>query len=178
MNHTAALVRGRAIDFGCGIGDLLKILPPGSIGLEVNQATVDYCRGRGLDVNLYEPAHDNYELKFLEPGRFTTFIVSHVLEHLEGADHVFRKMLSSCSRLRIKRAILVVPGAKGFAYDKTHRTFIDNNYIRQNQLENVAGYTISLKKHFPFNAAWAGRYFTHNEFVLVYDKNERAANES
>jgi SAM-dependent methyltransferase len=178
MNHTAAFVRGRAIDFGCGIGDLLKMLPPGSLGLEINKATVDYCRGIGLNVSIYDLAHDDYQFNDLKPGFYNTFIVSHVLEHLDNADNVFRQMASSCLRLGIQRIILVVPGQKGFAYDKTHRTFIDKGYLHRNNLQNVLGYSISITKHYPFNASWAGKYFTHNELLVVYDKNERPAHES
>ena len=96
----------------------------------------------------------------------------------QNPDKVFRQMLSSCSRLGIKRIILVVPGKKGFAYDKTHRTFIDKRYLQQNKLQNIVGYTITLMKHYPFNAAWAGKDFTHNELLVVYDKNERSPHES
>lgn len=173
INHTAALVRGRAVDFGCGIGDLLKLLPPGSVGLEVNKATVEYCRSIGLNVDVYDPTADNYELKFLGLNRFTTLIVSHVLEHLENPDDVLRGFASSCARFGIKRMIVVVPGEKGFAYDKTHRTFIDRDFIRKNNLETLDGFAITLMKHFPFNVAWMGRFFTHNELVVVYDRKSQ-----
>ncbi len=172
MRHTASFVHGKAIDFGCGVGDLLKIMPSGSIGLEINKATVDYCRSIGLNVRYYDLVQDTYHFTFLEAGTFSTFIISHVLEHLDDADHVLRKILLSCARLGIKRVILVVPGEKGFAYDKTHRTFIDKSYLQNKNLGNVHGYAIAFMRHYPFNAAWVGKYFTHNELLVVFDKNE------
>jgi len=172
MRHTASFVHGKAIDFGCGVGDLLKILPSGSIGLEINRATVDYCRSIGLNVRYYDLVQDAYRFAFLEAGVFSTFIMSHVLEHLDNADRVIREIFMSCERLGIRRIILVVPGEKGFAYDKTHRTFIDKSYLQRNNLQNVHGYDIALMRHYPLNAAWVGKYFTHNELLVVFDKNE------
>jgi len=172
MRHTASFVRGKAIDFGCGIGDLLKILPSGSIGLEINKAAVDYCRSIGLNVSFYDLVHDTYRFTFLEPGFFSTFIISHVLEHLDNADRVIREIFLSCARLGIKRVIFVVPGENGFAYDKTHKTFIDKYYLQRNNLQNVHGYAIVLMRYYPFNTAWVGKYFTHNELLVVFDKNE------
>ena len=172
IRHTASFVHGKAIDFGCGVGDLLKMLPSGSIGLEINKATVDYCRSIGLNVRYYDLAQDAYRFTFLEAGVFSTFIISHVLEHLDNSDQVLRTILSSGVRLGIKRVILVVPGEKGFAYDKTHRTFIDRAYLRSNNLQNLHGYTIALMRNYPFNVAWVGKYFTHNELLVVFDSNK------
>jgi hypothetical protein len=46
LKRAASQLRGRTLDFGCGVGELLAWLPPGSRGVEYNRATVDHCRAR------------------------------------------------------------------------------------------------------------------------------------
>ncbi|HEY0708378.1 MAG TPA: methionine biosynthesis protein MetW, partial [Polyangia bacterium] len=60
LRSAAALLKGPTIDFGCGVGELLTRLPKGSVGLEINPATVEHCRGRGLDVVLYDADGDDW----------------------------------------------------------------------------------------------------------------------
>ena len=43
-------LRGATLDLGCGIGDMLRYRP-GTVGVDVNPRTVDFCRQQGL------PAH-------------------------------------------------------------------------------------------------------------------------
>ena len=42
-------LQGRAIDIGCGIGDMVAYRP-NTTGVDVNPSTVEYCREMGLDV--------------------------------------------------------------------------------------------------------------------------------
>jgi hypothetical protein len=163
------------MDFGCGAGLLMARLPQGSIGLEINEASVRYCRDAGLDVRLYDPAADNYTFKTLnlEDGKYGTLVMSHVLEHLEDPNGTFRRILSSCNALGIQRIILVVPGLKGFRSDGTHRTFIDEKYLTEHSLREVATYRVTKKEYFPLPCSWAGRHFTHNELRVIYDRTGR-----
>ncbi len=158
------------IDFGCGIGDHLESFGEGSVGLEVNRASVDYCTSIGLDVRLYDPALDGYELNEFEHGRFHSLVISHVLEHIERPDLVLQKLLIAGTRLGMKRVYVCVPGELGYKHDATHLTFIDMNYIEDNGLEHCAGFRLVKQGYFPINAAWFGKYFTHNEMFLVYDR--------
>ena len=65
LNNIKNLVIGKAIDFGCGAGELLKLLPEGSIGLEVNNYIVSYLKNKGLNVKYYD-INDNYSFDFVE----------------------------------------------------------------------------------------------------------------
>jgi len=163
-------VEGKAIDFGCGIGELLARLPSDSIGFEINEAAVRYCKKRGLQARHYEPETDNYQFKECESENYETFTMCHVLEHLRNPDSVFRLILQSCNRLGIRKIIIVVPGLRGFKVDKTHRTFIDEDYLTKHNLWHVEGYHLAEKKYFPLNFASLGKYFTYHELIVIYER--------
>lgn len=173
LSHTLNLSRGLAIDFGCGIGELLGLLPEGSLGLEVNKASVSYCKNLNMNVSLYDPDEDDYNFSFLKENRFDTFIMSHVLEHLENPKDVLLKIMSACNRLGIKRIIIVVPGYKGFLYDKTHKTFINKDFIKEKDLLTTKYFDLISLNYFPFNLESVGRIFTHNETVFVYENRKK-----
>lgn len=162
--------KGKTIDFGCGIGELLKLLPKGSIGFEVNSVVVDFCTSHGLKVLLYHPGEDDYTLSIIEKSTFSTFTMNHVLEHLENSNIVVEKIFESCYRLGISRIVFTVPGYKGYLSDKTHITFIDKKYFDENKLFSHRHFKLSYSKYFPINLAIAGEYITHNELRLVFDR--------
>jgi hypothetical protein len=161
---------GKTIDFGCGTGELLSTLLDGSIGFEVNIEAVNYCISKGLQVKYYDPDEDEYELRMITPGEFTSLTMNHVLEHLENSVEVIKKLFKSCARIGIKRIVFTVPGSKGFKSDKTHRTFIDVNYFRDKGLLENRYFQLRLFKYFPINNLKFGTFFTHNELRLVFDK--------
>lgn len=169
LKNILKFVKGKCIDFGCGSGDLLSRLPEGSAGTDINKSSIEYCRKNNLTAFVYNVEEDNYELKLFEPCVYDTLIFSHVLEHLENATEKIRILFASAQRLNIKRVIIVVPGIKGFAYDKTHMTYIDIDFIYKNKLDKLNGYEIFHKKYFPVNSKLFSKYFTHNELVIVYD---------
>jgi 2-polyprenyl-3-methyl-5-hydroxy-6-metoxy-1,4-benzoquinol methylase len=143
-------VRGRALDYGCGAGELLKLLPVGSSGTEISEHAIAYCRKQGLDVARSIPTRD-----------YTTFIANHILEHLDDPRGTIRDISKiGC----VQRMIIVTPNAKGFKHDSTHRTFIDENYPW-----NVSGFEITSAKYFPL-PKWLGSFFTYNELVTVLDR--------
>lgn len=173
LSHTLGLSKGLAIDFGCGIGELLELLPKGSLGLEINKASVSYCKNLNMNVSLYNPNEDKYTFSSLGKNHFDTFIMSHVLEHLEDPKDVLLKIMSACNRLGIERIVIVVPGYKGFLYDKTHKTFINKDFIIEKNLINTQYYDLISLKYFPFNLENVGRVFTHNETVFVYENKKK-----
>jgi len=162
------LCRGATLDFGCGIGEQLALLPNGSVGLEVNPATVAHCQKRGLPVRQYEPATDKGLLLDIQPGHFKTLLMSHVLEHLEDAAKILQQLVASAARLGIDRFVLIVPGIKGYSSDITHRTFITEDYLRTNGVFPPAGWKLCSYRRFPFNSSWIGKFFTHNELQIVF----------
>ena len=159
-----------AIDFGCGIGEHLTHLGSDSIGIEVNESSVAYCQNKGLNVVHVSPNDDLYQLSFLEKGKYNSMLISHVLEHLDNPDEVLRQLLIACERIGVKRIFICVPGKKGYAHDATHRTFIDLNYIQDHGLNKSGAFQLVKSGYFPFNAAFVGNYFTHNETYLMYDR--------
>jgi SAM-dependent methyltransferase len=170
LHDIRAFCIGKTIDFGCGIGELLAMLPNGSIGFEINEVAVNFCKSQGLNVNQYIPGEDNYKLDMINEGEYSTFTMNHVLEHIENSKEVILNIFESCNRLGIKRIVFTVPGVKGYKSDKTHRTFINKKYFADHGLLNNKNYKLRISKYFPVNNARFGYYFMHNELRLVFDK--------
>jgi hypothetical protein len=170
LNDIRKYCIGKTIDFGCGIGELLKILPQGSIGFEVNRTAIEYCKSIGLHVEHYDPDADHYEFKMIPQGVYSSFTMNHVLEHLDNSQEIIKRIFESCHRLGIKRIVITVPGVKGFKLDKTHRTFIDKKYLAEHGIPDHKLYSIIVFKYFPVNWPTFSRYFTHNELRLVFEK--------
>jgi hypothetical protein len=105
----------------------------------------------------------------VQPGHYQTFTMNHVLEHLTDPARVIRRIFENCHRVGIVRVVFTVPGHKGYAFDKTHRTFIDVTYLEKHGLTENEFYRLVVKKYFPLNSELFGRYFTHNELRLVFD---------
>lgn len=163
-------VRGPTIDFGCGAGQLLSRLPAGSVGLEVNPHLIEALRAAGHTVQLASAEMRDFELGGVEPGCFRTLVIAHVLEHLPDPAAALRVLLAACSRLAIERVIVVVPGAKGFASDRTHKTFIDLPYLQSNMLAKVGEFALTGASYFPGPWEWVGRYFVFHELKVVFDR--------
>src|SRR5436190_10969487 len=90
LNDIRKYCIGKTIDFGCGVGELLKILPQCSIGFEVNRTEIDYCRSIGLHVEHYDPATDNYHFRIIPQGVYSSFTMNHVLEHLDNSHEIIK----------------------------------------------------------------------------------------
>jgi len=172
LNDIRKYCIGKTIDFGCGVGELLKILPEGSIGFEVNKVVVEFCKKNGLNVNLYIPAEDNYDFRMIEPGQYQTFTMNHVLEHLEQSSNAITKIFESCHRLGIIRIVFTVPGHKGYKSDATHETFINMDYLNKTGVCDNEYYQLKMNKYFPVNSESFSKIFTHNELRLVFDKRK------
>jgi SAM-dependent methyltransferase len=170
IRHAVKHLVSPVIDFGCGIGEHLSQLGKDSIGLEVNQSSIDYCRSIGLNVVNFDPEKDQYQLAFLESGKYKSMLISHVLEHLDNPDRILKSLFAACGRLGVERVFICVPGKLGYAHDSTHRTFIDMKYIHEKGLTESASFKLTSSGYFPFNFTSAGNYFTHNETFLVYDR--------
>ena len=160
---------GRTIDFGCGVGELLELLERGSIGFDINKHCISICIAKGLQVYLYDPEEDGYELKMLSPeDGFRTMIMSHLLEHLDRPFEVLDQVLLSCQRLNIVRFVMVVPDLKGFQSDPTHRTFISEETLP----ETIGAFTLTSVKHFPFKSHFFQNNFKNNELQAVYERED------
>ena len=169
LNNMLRETRGATIDLGFGAGQLLERLPPGSIGLEVNPHLVDDARRAGLNAVLYDSSAEQPLIGVVPAGVYSTLVMAHVLEHFENAEVFLRRLLHSCAALGIRRVVLVVPGAKGYEFDSTHRTFVSMRYLTEHDLLSCEGYMLSTHRYFPGNREWIGRYYTFHELMVVYD---------
>ena len=170
IENILADVQGPTIDIGCGAGQLLAKLPSGSVGLEVNPFLVETLKGSGLTVLAYNIEADDFGLSVISSGDYKTIILSHVLEHFDDAADALRRLICSAKRLGVERIIIVVPGIKGYASDKTHKTFVNRSFLKTNKLENFEGYRILKVKDFPFSSEIAGKYFIYQELKIVYEQ--------
>lgn len=172
LKDIASYVQGPALDVGCGSGDLLRFLPPGSLGLEINPVAVDYCRKTGLNVELYDPNTDNYKFNTIKTNVYKNILFNHVLEHLENPNEILKFVFESAKRLGIQRIILTLPCERGFKYDPTHQTFVDENYLKQHELFSHEHFELKSMKRFPLNSRAFGKIYTFNELRIVFvDKN-------
>jgi SAM-dependent methyltransferase len=170
LRHILHDVLGPSIDFGCGAGQLLKCLPAGSVGLEVNPHLIDALRSAGLTVHQAQAVIEDFELKSFTSGSFRTLVIAHVLEHLPDPVAALRVLLAACRRLGIERVIVVVPGAKGYASDRTHKTFIDRTYLESRMPPTCEGFVRSSLSYFPGPWEWVGRHFIFHEMKVVFDR--------
>jgi len=138
-------VHGRALDFGCGIGDFLQFRRA-TVGADINPFNVEFCRKRGLDAHLI--AADG-RLPF--PDRhFNTVVMDNVLEHIAESevDAVIGELLRV---LRPSGRMLVgVPGSKGYAADPDHKCF----YTLDDLKALMARYGCRLVKSFAMPLNW------------------------
>ncbi len=168
LNRVLNLTQGAVIDFGCGIGNSLLRLPKSSVGLEVNPANVNYCQKKGLDVRLYKPQKDNYQLLDFDAGVYSSLLIRHVLEHLDNPKEVLIKLMTAAKRLKIRWIVLVVPGKKGFHFDITHKTFINSKFFDSIARIVKNDYIMTMKRFFPINILWIENFFIHHEYQVMY----------
>lgn len=164
-------LHGPTVDFGCGVGDLLRQLPAGSVGLEINPASVHYCQARGLDARIYDAVDDQWNIELLgsKPG-FESIVISHVLEHLEQPVEKLSRLLRAGQRLGIERALVIVPGARGFESDDTHRTFVNLPMLSSVEATAGTGFVLTAARYFPCNLRMIGDWFPHHELQVSYQR--------
>ncbi len=140
-------VNGRVLDVGCGIGDLLAYRA-GTTGVDVNGHSVEYCRARGLDARLMQP-----DILDFPGGAFDGAIMDNVLEHLVEP----RPLLAEVRRVLVTNGRLVVgvPGRRGFACDRDHKTFYDSESLRTLLVE--AGFRMITRFFTPLESQWLDR---------------------
>lgn len=169
LRSAAGKLQGATLDFGCGVGELLAILPAGSLGLEYNQTTVAHCRDKGLDVAWYDGFADGWQLSVLEEGRrFQSMVVSHVLEHLDAPMDIMQRLLSAAARHGVERVLVVVPGRAGFRIDDTHRTFVDRAMLSGADVTRGTGFRLQDANYFPLNLRSIGDWFPHHELQTLF----------
>jgi len=169
INDVLRHVKGPTIDFGCGAGQLLKKLPAGSVGLEVNPSLISYLEGEELNVQKYHPSQDEFNLLQLESGKYKTFVISHVLEHFQDPVLILESLLPALNRLGVTRLIINVPCHKGYLSDATHQTYVDLDYVKKAKVFSDNKFSLTKAYYFPIDAASFGDFFIYNQLDLIYD---------
>lgn len=169
LRSAATQLSGPTLDFGCGIGELLERLPSGSKGLEYNQASVSFCREKGLDVEWYDGFADDWGLACLSKAdALQSMVVSHVLEHLDEPTDVLRKLLRAAQRIGISRVLVIVPGRSGYRSDSTHRTFVDADMLQDDAIVADTQFAVAASRYFPGNVRAFGNWLPHHELQVLY----------
>jgi SAM-dependent methyltransferase len=137
-------LRGRVLDVGCGIGDMLRFRP-GTVGVDVNPETVAVCRAGGLDARVMQP-----DVLPFANATFDGLILDNVLEHLAAP----MPLLLEIRRVLVPggRLLAGVPGKRGFQADPDHKAFYDAQALAS--IMASAGLHRVQLFHMPLDLAW------------------------
>lgn len=155
-------LRGRVLDVGCGIGDMLKFRA-GTIGVDVNPFNVDICVSRGLTAKLME-----IDVLPFPDGSFDSVLLDNVLEHIQLPD----KLLAEIYRILSQNGRLVVgvPGIEGQKSDPDHKVFYDE--LALGVLARSNNFTLKKFFHMPlFRSQWLSKRVRQYCIYSVWVKN-------
>lgn len=155
-------LEGQVLDVGCGIGDLLRFRP-NTVGVDVNPETVAFCQQQGLDARLMP-----IDVLPFEADSFDRVVLDNVLEHLTAP----KPLLAEIARVLRPggRAVVGVPGSRGYAEDPDHKIFYDER--RLIEVFTSAGYQTRAIFHTPLRSAFLERKMRQ---YCVYGVFEAAA---
>jgi SAM-dependent methyltransferase len=158
---------GRTLDVGCGIGRNLGALPPGSVGVDHNEAAIGEARARGYEAYTVDEFFAPDRIASVPQAAYDGMLLSHVVEHLSPADglDVVRMYLPF---LRPGGQVLFIcPQEKGYASDPTHIRWTTIEDLQQ--MARDLGLEPVSSRSFPLPRA-AGKVFTYNEFNVLARK--------
>ena len=142
-------LHGRLLDIGCGIGDMLAFRRD-SVGVDVNERTVEFCLERGLDARLMHS-----DILPFEAQSFDSVLMDNVLEHIEKPT----RLLGEIARvLRPHGRLLAgVPGAHGWDSDPDHKV----RYDERNLVDVIgrSGFRLAEIFHTPL---WRSSWLDHH----------------
>lgn len=157
----ARRLRGRMLDVGCGIGDMLAFRAD-SVGVDVNERTVEFCRQRGLPAQRMSPD----ELPFGDAA-FDSVLMDNVLEHIAEPGPILaeaRRVLRPGGRL-----LVGVPGVRGWESDPDHKVFYDEDALERRLADSR--FVRREFFHTPlFRSEWLGRRVRQYCIYGVFDR--------
>jgi 2-polyprenyl-3-methyl-5-hydroxy-6-metoxy-1,4-benzoquinol methylase len=155
---------GKTVDIGCGIGRNLRVLAPGSVGVDHNRTSVDVARQAGLNVMTVEEWRSS-DLR--SSGDFDGLLLAHVVEHMTLGEAA-QLLAEYLPALRPGgKVFFICPQEKGYASDTTHVTWTTGEDLQR--LAAQVGLVPATWKSFPAPRA-LGKFFTYNEFTLLARK--------
>ena len=149
---------GKLLDIGCGLGSLLKYYK-NSIGVDINNYNVSYCKKNNLHVTAIEenqlPFPSNY---------FGSVIMDNVLEHIENPD----SLIAQIKNILIIDGVLIigVPGEKGYKKDKDHKKFYDIEEL----VKLLDRFNFSCIQYFyaPINTEFLSKYINQHCLYAIF----------
>jgi SAM-dependent methyltransferase len=141
-------LRGRVLDVGCGIGDMLRFRQC-TVGVDINQEVVSWCRAQGLDARVMAPDR----LPFAD-DQFDGVILDNVLEHLSRPESLLREIRRVLARGGT--FVVGVPGRRGYDSDPDHKVFYSETELVR-VIEKV-GLGKECVLHMPLKSAWLDRH--------------------
>ena len=155
-------VKGRVLDFGCGIGDFL-LFRPGTVGVDINPHNVEFCRARGADAELSQEGRIPYG-----DGEFNTVVMDNVLEHIPK--NCVDRVLSEVLRLLhpAGKLLIGVPGLKGYDSDDDHKCY----YSEQDLITLLGRYGCRKVKsfHMPVHMLWLENHLSQYCIYVLFAK--------
>jgi O-antigen chain-terminating methyltransferase len=116
------------LDIGCGRGEFLEIMRKkgiGAMGVDLDETMVDYCRSKGLDVELGD-AFDY--LQKIEDSSLDGIFIDQVVEHLEPAYLV--KLLKLCFQKMKYGFYLIAETVNPLSFFSFANFYIDLTHIK------------------------------------------------
>lgn len=153
-------LHGKVLDVGCGIGDMLAYRPD-TIGVDINENSVEYCRSRGLNAHVMRP-----DVLEFPDSTFDGVIMDNVLEHLAEP----RRLLDEIRRVLAPhgRLLVGVPGTRGYASDSDHKFFYDDASLRA--LLSGAGFLFIDRFYMPIKSSWMDRRLSQYCLYGVFER--------
>ncbi len=154
-------LQGKALDIGCGIGDLLAYRP-NTTGIDVNPYNVEFCKKRGLEAQTIVDGRYPFP-----DSAFDSAIANHVIEHLVDP----APLLDEARRVLKPGGILLigVPGRRGFASDPDHKTFYDLKKLKA--VTRDFGFNVNGYFYLPLPVPGLGRLMRQFSLNLVVERS-------
>jgi 2-polyprenyl-3-methyl-5-hydroxy-6-metoxy-1,4-benzoquinol methylase len=142
--HIRRLVRGRALDIGCGVGSNLRFLSSDSVGVEHNPTSVEAARARGFTAYVTDDFHAHaHEHR----ASFDTLLIAHVMEHMTHEDGV-GLLKSYLPYLKPGgRVVILTPQDPNCENDPTHVRYVDFPAARA--LTDAVGLEVTQQHGYP-----------------------------
>lgn len=140
-------LKGRVLDIGCGIGDMLQFRP-GTVGTDINAHNVAHCRSLGLEAHVMPLDR----LPFPD-AEFDGALLDNVIEHIAAPE----PLLAETRRVvRVGGALVVgVPGLRGYAADTDHKRYYDAEALVALMSDN--GFVNERVIHTPLKSSFLDR---------------------